>query len=92
MKRFLTISTAIAVATFSALPALAGDFGSGGVREIRKADYLSGVQFVRITCNSGGSRVIGQRSDGYWVDSGFSNMGDRFRNMSANEVAEKGCR
>ena len=68
----------------------AGRLGSGGVREVRQADYESGVQFYRLTCNNGSSTIVGQRN-GYWVDNGFSSFGDRFRNMSINEFAQSAC-
>jgi len=73
--------------------AQAGYIGSGGVKELRKADYADGRQYYRITCNSGGSMVLGQRDDGRWVNGGMSGgtISDRFRNMSVEQLAREGC-
>lgn len=71
--------------------AFAGYIGSGGVQNVREADRLSGVQFYKVTCNSGASKIVGQRN-GYWIDYSFNEMGDQFKNLSLNEFAEKACR
>ncbi len=73
--------------------AQAGYIGSGGVSQVRKADYADGRQYYRITCNSGGSMVVGQRSDGRWVDSsGYATLSDRFDGMSVDSLAREACR
>ncbi|MDP2430726.1 MAG: hypothetical protein Q8O33_01700 [Pseudomonadota bacterium] len=73
--------------------AQAGYIGSGGVREMRKADHADGRQYYRITCNSGGSMVLGQRNDGRWVDSsGYATISDRFDGMSVDALAREACR
>lgn len=73
--------------------AQAGYIGSGGVSQVRKADYADGRQYYRITCNSGGSMVLGQRGDGRWVDSGGSaTISERFDGMSVDALAREACR
>ena len=71
--------------------AQAGYIGSGGVSEVRRADYADGRQYYRITCNSGGSMVLGQRNDGRWVNSSGSPISDRFDSMSVDSLARAAC-
>ncbi|CAO3377363.1 hypothetical protein [Azospirillum argentinense] len=64
---------------------------STGVKTVRKADLVAGVQYHQIVCHSGQSKVVGQRADGRWRDSILGEMGDRFRNMSLTEIGNEIC-
>ena len=74
--------------------ASAGFIGSGGVRDVRKADNINGEQYYNIICNNGGSKVLAQRSDGRWHDSDGPKwtISDKFDGMSANSLANEACK
>lgn len=85
MKKILALLTITSSLLFS------GVIGSGGVDSIRKADKLSGIQFYRITCNNSSSKVVGKRSSGWWINSGYSQFGEKYRYLSLEDFASKAC-
>ncbi|CAO3453550.1 hypothetical protein [Azospirillum argentinense] len=62
-----------------------------GVKTVRKADLVAGVQYHQIVCQNGSSKIVGQHADGRWRDSVLGEMGDRFRNMSLTALGNEIC-
>ncbi len=64
-----------------------------GVKKVYVGSSGGGYPHYVVECTDGNRHTdLTQKSDGYW-HSGvvMSNMGDRYKNLSINEVAKKLC-
>ena len=66
---------------------------SGGVKKYYDGGYKTsdGHRIYIIICNGGSKYSVFQKSNGYWFDSDGFNYGDRARNLSIRDFAEKKC-
>jgi len=64
-----------------------------GVKEVYVGSRPNGVPYYVVNCTNGNHyHSIHQENDGYWHrGAGLSNMGDRYKGLSINEVADKLC-
>ena len=65
-----------------------------GVKKVYVGSRSGGYAHHVVNCNNGKSHSdLTQKSNGYWHKGAFmSNMGDDYKDLSINEVAEKLCR
>ena len=79
-----------AVAVLAILGALSSS-AVAGVKRVYVGSNAGGYPHYVIQCTNGESYSdLSQKSNGYWYSYG-SNMGDRYKNLTINQVAEKKC-